>query len=80
MNIVNIKSAENVWTFDPFQETRIYKFRLKGTDEVVRGRYICEKTKSQNVPPPDREYEFLVDGTKRVFKASEIMDAQYSGI
>jgi hypothetical protein len=77
---MNIKCVENVWTFDPFQEPRFYKFRLKSTGEVIRGRYICEKTKGERVDPPDREYEFLVDGTKRVFKGSEILDPQYSGI
>jgi hypothetical protein len=77
---MNIKCVENVWTFEPFQEARFYKFRLKSTGEVIRGRYICEKTKDQKLDLPDREYEFLVDSTKRVFKGSEILDPQYSGI
>ncbi|HSE39863.1 MAG TPA: hypothetical protein VLH08_03795 [Acidobacteriota bacterium] len=77
---MNFKCVENVWSFDPFQDGRFYKFRVKSNDEVIRARYICEKTKGQKLDPMEREYEFLVGDQKQVFKASEIIDPQYSGI
>ena len=77
---MNFKCVENVWSFDPFQDGRFYRFRVKSSDEVVRGRYVCEKAKGQKLDPMEREYEFLVGDQKRVFKAADILDPQYSGI
>jgi hypothetical protein len=64
----------NVWTFDPFQPGRVYRFRLKSTNESVRGRYVREVTKGKTIADPDREYEFMMNGNARVFKAAEIVD------
>ncbi len=72
--------AANVWSFDPFQPDRIYRFRLRSTGKVIRGRYVREKTKGKVIDPQDREYELMVDGNLRVFKASEILDPLYVGI
>ncbi|MCI0443369.1 hypothetical protein L0244_16050 [bacterium] len=72
--------AANVWSFDPFQPVRIYRFRLKSTGETIRGKYVRETTKGKLIPDQDREYEFMVDGNARVFKAAEIVDALFVGI
>jgi len=72
--------AANVWSFDPFQPDRIYRFRLRSTGEIIRGKYVGEKTKGEIIDLQDREYEFMVDGNARVFIASEIVDPLYVGI
>lgn len=64
----------NVWSFDPFQPGRIYRFRLKSTGESIRGRYIGEVTKGKEIADPEREYQFTLDGNTRTFKGSEIVD------
>jgi hypothetical protein len=72
--------AANVWNFDPYQPGRIYRFRIKSTGESLRARYIREVTKGKIIQDQDREYEFVVDGNTRVFKAPEIVDPLYVGI
>jgi hypothetical protein len=72
--------AANVWSFDPFQPGRNYRFRLKSGGEAIRGKYIREVTKGKAIPDQDREYEFMVGDTPRVFKASEIVDPLFVGI
>jgi hypothetical protein len=64
----------NVWSFDPFQPGRIYRFRLKSSGESIRGRYVSEVTKGKAIADPDREYQFMIDGNARTFKSSEIVD------
>jgi hypothetical protein len=64
----------NVWTFDPYQPGRVYRFRLKSTGETIRGRYVREVTKGKSISDADREYEFTIDGNARAFKATEIVD------
>jgi hypothetical protein len=64
----------NVWSFDPFQTGRVYRFRLKSTGESIRGRYVGEVTKGKEIADPEREYQFTLDGNTRTFKASEIVD------
>lgn len=72
--------AANVWSFDPFQTGRVYRFRLKSTGETVRGRYVREVTKGKSIPDQDREYEFQIDGHARAFKVAEIIDPLFVGI
>lgn len=72
--------AANVWSFDPFQPTRIYRFRLKSSGETIRGRYVREVTKGKAISDPDREYEFMVGDSPRVIKGSEIVDPLFVGI
>jgi hypothetical protein len=64
----------NVWSFDPFQPGRVYRFRLKSTGESIRGRYVSEVTKGKQIADPEREYQFTIDENTRTFKASEIVD------
>lgn len=72
--------AANVWSFDPFQPGRVYRFRLKSTSESLRGKYIREVTKGKAIADQDREYEFMIDGNTRMFKAAEILDPLFVGI
>jgi hypothetical protein len=64
----------NVWSFDPFQPGRVYRFRHKSSGESIRGRYVGETTKGKEVADADREYQFTIDGNTRTFKANEIVD------
>ena len=70
----------NVWTFDPYQPGRVDRFRLKSTGETIRGRYVREVTKGKSIQDADREYEFMIDGNARMFKAAEIVDPLFSRI
>lgn len=72
--------AANVWSFDPLQPGRIYRFRVKSTGEALRGKYVREVTKGKVISDQDREYELMVDGNPRVFKSNEILDPLYVGI
>ena len=70
----------NVWSFDPFQPGRVYRFRLKSSGDSIRGRYISEVTKGKEIADSDREYQFMIDGNTRTFKTSEIVDPLFVGI
>lgn len=70
----------NVWSFDPFQPGRVYRFRLKSSGGSIRGRYVSEVTKGKEIADPEREYQFMIDGNTRTFKSNEIVDPLFVGI
>jgi hypothetical protein len=72
--------AGNIWTFEPFQYGRYYRFRQGSDGSVVRGIYLREKFKEEKRPDPEREYEFETTDGRKTFQWKNMIEPRYVGM